>query len=119
MIFITQRYPDSTIRHFTEAFVKVVNLWSWILALFGFASKHLNKESKILSYSNQAVYPFYILHQTVMITIGYYLIDLDWSIGLKAPIMIIGTFFVSWFIYEFLIRKSKYIRPLFGLKKIV
>ncbi len=116
MLLLTLIYEDSYIRHLTEAFLKVLNLWSWILALFGYAAKYLNKKSKILSYSNEAVYPFYILHQTVMIVIAYYLIDLDWSLGLKAFVLIIGTFGISWLMYEFLIRRRKYIRPFFGLK---
>lgn len=102
--------------HYMEAFLKVISLWSWILSLFGFASKYLNKGSKLLSYANEAVYPFYILHQTVMIVIAWYLIDLNWSLGMKAFVMIIGTFGLSWFFYEFLIRRWKYVRPLFGLK---
>ncbi|SED22572.1 Peptidoglycan/LPS O-acetylase OafA/YrhL, contains acyltransferase and SGNH-hydrolase domains [Tenacibaculum sp. MAR_2009_124] len=117
MLFITHQYKDSIIRHFIEAFLKVMNLWSWILALFGFSAKHLNRKSTILNYANEAVYPFYILHQTIMIVIAYYLIELDWSLALKSSIMIIGTFVISWFFYEFLIRRRKYIRPLFGLKK--
>lgn len=118
MLFITRQFEDSTIRHFTEAFFKVVNLWSWILALFGFASTYLNKKSKLLSYCNEAVYPFYILHQSVMMMIAYYIINLDWSLIIKAPILIIGTFGISWFIYEFFIRRWRYIRPFFGLKNI-
>jgi len=117
MLLITHIYEDSYIRHFTEAFLKVLNLWSWILALFGFASKHLNRKSKLLSYSNQAVYPFYILHQTIMLVIAYYLMNLNWSLSIKGLIMTVGTFGISWMIYEFFIRRWRYIRPLFGLKK--
>lgn len=118
MILITHFYNDSTVRHFTEAFIKVVNLWSWILTLFGYASKYLNKKSDLLSYCNEAVYPFYILHQTVMIMIGYFLIEKKWSLVVKFSIIIIGTFTISWIIYEFLIRRLRYVRPFFGLKKI-
>lgn len=116
MLYIIIHYEDSYTRHFTEAFLKVVNLWSWVLALFGFSAKHLNKKSKLLSYSNQAVYPFYILHQTVIMVIAHYLVNLEWSLGIKASIMVIGTFGISWFIYEFFIRKWNYVRSLFGLK---
>lgn len=116
MLFLIYSYEDSYIRHFTEAFLKVLNLWSWILALFGYASKYLNKSTKILHYSNEAVYPFYILHQTILLIIAYFLLHLEWSLGWKALILIFGTFSISWFIYEFFIRRWKYIRPLFGLK---
>ena len=117
MLFLTHKYEESHTRHLTAAFFKVLNLWSWILAIFGFAAKYLNTESKALSYSNEAVYPFYILHQSVMLVIAYYLIDLDWSLGSKAGIMVLGTFGISWLFYECLIRRWKCIRPLFGLKK--
>jgi len=117
MLALVNIYPDGVARHFVEALIKVANLWSWILALFGFASKYLNSKSKVLSYCNQAVYPFYILHQSVMLVVAYYLMDLEWSLALKGSILVLLTFGISWLLYEFLIRRIKLIRPLFGLKK--
>jgi len=116
MLILVETNEDSVYRHFIEAFLKVSNLWSWILALFGYASKYLNKKSEILSYCNKAVYPFYILHQTIMMIIAYNVMNLNWSLGFKAFIMIIGTFGFSWIIYEFLIRRWKFMRPFFGMK---
>lgn len=116
MFFTVSNFDDSYIRHIIESVFKVINLWSWILALFGYAARYLNNNSKVLSYSNQAVYPFYILHQTVIIIIGYYLIDKDWQPAIKASILIAGTFGISWLLYEFLIRRWRLVRPLFGLK---
>ena len=107
---------DSIIRHFTEAFLKVTNLWLWVLICFGYAATYLNKPSYTLSYANESVYPFYILHQTVTIGLAYYLIDLDWGLFTKGMILLIGTFGISWLLYEFLIRRIKWIRPLFGLR---
>ncbi len=109
-------FEDSVWEHFVEAFLKVFNLWSWILALFGYASKYLNRPSKTLAYANEAVYPFYILHQTITIIIGYYLMDLNWGLATKFCILAIGTFGGSWLLYEFVIRRWELIRPLFGLK---
>lgn len=110
-------FEDSTLVHFTEAIFKVVNLWAWILVLFGYAAAYLNRPSAQLSYANEAVYPFYILHQTITIAIGFYLMHLDWGFWPKFSIMVIGTFGLSWLIYEFLIRRWKWVRPLFGLKE--
>jgi len=98
------------------ALIKVVNAWSWILALIGYSAVYLNKPSKALSYANEAVYPFYILHQTVTIALGYYLINIDWNFFTKFSIMSIGTFAICWLIYEFGIRRYSWIRPLFGMK---
>ncbi len=109
-------FNDSIYRHFTEAFLKVFNTWSWILTLFGYASKYLNRPSFILSYANEAVYPFYILHQTITIIIAYFLMDLPWNLFSKFTLLTVGTFLGSWLIYEFGIRRWKIMRPLFGLK---
>ena len=108
---------DELPQHLGEAFLKVVNLWSWILVLFGYGAKYLNKPSKGLSYANRAVYPFYILHQTITIIIAYYLIDLEWNLLTKATILSVGTFGCSWLIYHFVILPLRPLHPLFGLKK--
>ncbi|MDT0606678.1 acyltransferase family protein [Croceitalea rosinachiae] len=108
---------DGFVVHFTEALLKVVNIWSWILVLFGYAAKYLNKPNKKLVYTNRAVYPFYILHQTITICIAYYLIDLNWGFLPKAVLLVIGTFGISWLIYDFIILRIPLLHPLFGLKK--
>lgn len=108
---------DTILVHFLEAMVKVVNLWSWILVLFGYAAKYLNRKSNILAYANRAVYPFYILHQTITIITAYFLMQLDWGFGLKFGILLIATFGGSWVIYDLVILKIPFLHPLFGLKK--
>ncbi len=108
-------FEDSTLVHFIEALFKVFNLWSWIVCIMGYAAAYLNRSNSVLLYANQAVYPFYILHQTIMITIGYYLIDLDWGFWPKFSLLVLGTFGGAWIIYEFGIRRWRWIRPLFGL----
>ncbi|MEX0290880.1 MAG: acyltransferase family protein [Flavobacteriaceae bacterium] len=108
---------DTIIRHFSEALIAVLNFWSWILVIFGYGAKYLNRKSKILAYCNRAVYPFYILHQTVTIVIAYYLMNLSWSIWLKFIILTGGTFLVCWLLYELFILRIPLLHPVFGLKK--
>ena len=108
---------DGVAIHFTEAWIKVINLWSWILVIFGYGAQYLNHKSKAVSYCNRAVYPFYILHQTVMIIIAYYLMNLQWNFFIKFTIIIVGTFSICWVIYEFIILRLPILHPLFGLKK--
>ena len=108
---------DGWPEHLTEAFLKITNLWSWILVLFGYAAQYLNKPSKGLAYANRSVYPFYILHQTVTVAIAYYIMNLDWGFIPKASILVIGTFGISWLIYDLIILRIPFLHPLFGLKK--
>jgi glucans biosynthesis protein C len=116
LLLIVRGLEDSIYVHFIEALVKVFNLWSWILAIFGYAAVYLNRSGKVLSYANEAVYPFYILHQTITIALGFYLMSPDWNFGTKFTIMILGTFGISFLLYEFLIRRWRWIRPLFGMR---
>lgn len=102
--------------HLTGSFVKTVNMWSWILVLFGYAAVWLNQKSRLLTYCNEAVYPVYILHQTITIAIGFYLMNHPAAAWMKFLLMVLGTFGISLLLYEFLIRRIEFLRPLFGLK---
>lgn len=116
LMFMITAFEDSYTRHFIEAFAKVFSFWSWILTLFGYASKYLNRPSKTLAYCNEAVYPFYILHQTVTVVLAYFIMNSTWPFVLKFSYLSMGTFLISWFIYEFFIRRWTAVRPLFGLQ---
>ncbi len=99
-------------------FIRTFNMWSWILAIFGFGAVLFTRPSRALSYANEAVYPFFILHQTVMMALCYYLRDMDMAFWPKFAILAVGTFGGCWIIYEFLIRRWRVMRSLFGMKKI-
>ncbi|MDC8004295.1 acyltransferase family protein [Aureisphaera galaxeae] len=108
---------DDWPQHLGEGALKIINLWSWILVLFGYAAQYLNKPSRQLSYANRAVYPFYILHQTITIALGFYLMNLEWNFFIKAGLMTLGTFLISWMIYDLIILRIPLLHPVFGLKK--
>jgi glucan biosynthesis protein C len=97
--------------------VKILNMLCWIFTLFGYASKYLNKPGRYISYRNKTVYPFYILHQTITVAIGYYIAPLEWSMWLKFLVLAAGTFGCSYFIYELIISKFKPLRFVFGVKR--
>jgi len=113
--FGLERFSEAQI---VSGFVLAINEWAWILVMIGYAATYLNKQSRKLSYANEAVYPFYILHQTVMIALCYYLKNVEMYLFVKFSIMVIGTFGISWLIYEFGIRRYAWIRPLFGMKNV-
>jgi hypothetical protein len=92
--------------------------WSWLLVILGFSAQHLRFPVRLLAYANEAVLPFYVLHQTVMITLGYLI--LRWAIPdlLKWAVITVSTFVVCIVLYEFLVRRINLLRFLFGMKPL-
>lgn len=90
--------------------------WASLLAICGFASRHLRFSNAFLRYANEAVLPFYILHQTIILTIGYSVLRLDTSLWLEYLLIASSSFLVIMVLYELLIRRANLLRFLFGLK---
>ena len=97
-------------------YLVAANRWLWILTILGFSLRYLNRPSRNLTVVNQYVYPFYILHQTVIIVLGYYLIEAPWSIWSKFLLISFGTFGVCYIIIRFLIMRVNFLRVLFGMR---
>jgi hypothetical protein len=89
----------------------------WVLAILGLGYRFLNRPSSKLSYLNDAVYPFYILHQTAIIIFAFELSAFKLGGGLESVLVIALTFISLLMSYE-LIRRSNLLRPLFGLKLV-
>lgn len=88
----------------------------WVFSIFAFAYKSLNHNSKALSYLSKAAYPVYIVH---MIFIGLsclFILPMAISVELKFFSVLICTILCSVLCYEFLIRRFKVFKFLFGVK---
>jgi len=96
--------------------LRSLSSWSWILALLGFGRRHLNVNRPLLKYATEAVYPWYILHQTVIVMIGYHVAG--WNLGMWWKYLFVAgsMILVTGVLYEFVIRRIAFLRPLFGLK---
>jgi hypothetical protein len=104
---------------FSYAFIALLPIiaWGWVLALVGYGKHYLNRTHKVLNYLNQAVYPFYILHQTVIVLIVYYIVQVPNESILSKYIYTVGiTFFVTVLAYHLFIRPYALTRFLFGMK---
>jgi len=89
--------------------------WSWVLAILGFGMKHLNNKP-VLSYANEAVLPFYILHQPVLLSVGYFVVQWAIPAALKFVAIDISSFVIIMVLYEFVVRRVNHLRFLFGMK---
>ncbi|NIJ54450.1 acyltransferase family protein [Dyadobacter arcticus] len=91
--------------------------WSWVLGLVGYGKQYLNRFHPALNYLNQAVYPFYILHQTIIVILAYYITRNNQDTVLMKYIYTVGvTLFFTMGIFHLLIKPYPVMRFLFGMK---
>ena len=96
--------------------IRSLNMWCWLFAIMGFVSHHLRHTTGFLQYANRAVLPFYVLHQTLIVGIGFLLIN--WQAGLigKWLVLAILSFVAIMVVYEFFIRRLRLLQLFFGMK---
>jgi peptidoglycan/LPS O-acetylase OafA/YrhL len=90
--------------------------WLYILAILGFGMRYLTANHPLLAYANEAVLPFYILHQPVILVLGYFVIPLALPIAVKYLIIVPLAFGISLGLYEYGVRRWNPVRRAFGLK---
>lgn len=90
-------------------------LWSALLAIFGWGRALLDRPLRWLPYATEAVYPWYILHQSFIVLVAYWLIPLRLGAVAEPLLVVAGTVAGCVVLHEFLIRRVGLLRPLFGL----
>lgn len=92
--------------------------WSWVVFLLSLGSKRFNFNNKFLKYSSEAVLPFYLLHQTIILLIGFYVVQ--WNMPIISKFLIISSTSLigTIAIYEFVVKRVNFIRVLFGMKQL-
>ncbi len=99
------------------AYLKAFEGIIWILAVFGFGYKYLNKPSKSLSYLSQGAYPIYIVHMFFQFLAAFLILPLEISASLKLLLVVAFTTMGSFALYDLVIKRIGILRPLFGLKQ--
>ncbi len=95
---------------------KILVAWCFVFAIVGYGKRYLSIPSRLLQEANRGIYPFYILHQTAIVAVGYYTIQLP--VGMWTKFWLVSTLagLASAATYWFLIRPWRVVGWLFGLK---
>ena len=101
---------------YVDAFLANIFTWLALMAFLGYGRQYLSFESSLLRWARDASYPVYILHQTVIIAIGYYVIQEAWAPWIKYWIVLSSTLLSCVVIYQFCIRRFTITRLIFGMK---
>jgi glucan biosynthesis protein C len=88
--------------------------WLAIAAVLGFARRHLNRDNAARRYLTTAIFPVYILHQTIIVVFAHALKPVNLPPAIEGPLLIMVTAATCLAGYE-VIRRSAILRPLFGL----
>jgi hypothetical protein len=92
-----------------------IRQWASIAALLGFAKRHVTQGGPVLTYLTQGIFPFYIVHQTIIVVGEYWLKPLHLPALDEGLILIAATAAGCLATYE-IVRRIAWLRPLFGLK---
>jgi peptidoglycan/LPS O-acetylase OafA/YrhL len=111
-------FATGILRHDSPADSLLANLftWTWLLAFLGLGRQYLSFRNPLLRWARDASYPVYILHQTVIIVIAFFVIRQPWSPGIKYWLVLTSTLAICVLLYE-IIRRVAPLRILFGMKR--
>ena len=98
----------------TPVYLLVAESQCWIISVFAFGYKYLNRSSTVLAYLSQAAYPVYILHMVFLYLGSMLIFPLTMDVRIQFVLVLLITLVGCFASYE-VIRRIKWIRPLFGL----
>jgi hypothetical protein len=118
MVLVSMYPGDTPAPHSIEALALVLRnlyMWSMLLAILGWAHAYLNRPFAWLPWANENVYPWYMLHQSLIIAFAYLLLPLRLPPLSEAACILALTVAGCWTVTA-LVRRVGWLRPLFGLK---
>jgi hypothetical protein len=84
--------------------------------MLSMGARYLTFNHKVLAYCNEAVLPFYLFHQTIILAVGFFVIRWNTSILLKFLIIAAISLPLILIMYELLVRRFNIIRFFFGMR---
>ncbi len=96
--------------------LRVANIWCWLLACLGWAGAWLQRPNRLLGYLNGAVYPLFCWHLPIILALAYLVVPLDWPVVAKYTAIVGGTMLTTFALYEAILRRVRWLRPLFGIR---
>ncbi|PJZ44095.1 acyltransferase family protein [Leptospira brenneri] len=108
---------------YVNVWIRASHIFLWVLSPFLWTNFLVfvfqsfgNKDGKLGSYLIEASLPIYLVHHPISLVYAFWVRNLGWGIWTKFLLHILVVLVLSFFLYEFLIRKIKPLRFLFGLK---
>jgi glucans biosynthesis protein C len=94
---------------------RAILAWTAILGLIGMALRYLHHDGPVRRYLTDAIFPYYIAHQTIIVVVGYQVKQLSADPWIEFVIILISTLAGCGLTYE-IGRRINWLRPFLGLK---
>jgi glucan biosynthesis protein C len=107
--------PPASLRLFARC-IYGAEQWLAIAAVVGFAHRHLSHDNPARRYLTSAIFPVYILHQTVIVVVAHALKPSQVYAPVEGLLLVLVTITTCFLGYE-AIRRVRVLRPLFGLAR--
>lgn len=101
-----------------RALARAVLAWSAILGLLGLAQTRLHRDGPVRRYLTEAIFPYYIAHQTIIVAAGFCLKQAGVQTGVAFSVILLTTLIGCALSYE-VARRIGWLRPLLGLKPVI
>jgi peptidoglycan/LPS O-acetylase OafA/YrhL len=98
--------------------LSIIVAWSCSLTAIGYAKRYLNKDHRLRKSANEAIYPFYLLHQPVIVVVASLITEWDLATGWKVLLITGISFSLTIMIYRVLIYPINFMRIIFGMKAL-
>lgn len=92
-----------------------LSTWCWIISLMGLAKAFFDLGGKALNYVRESALPIYILHQTVIVSVGFYILKSGIANIPAFMIILVSSLLLTISSYE-IISHIRPLRFLFGMK---
>jgi surface polysaccharide O-acyltransferase-like enzyme len=96
--------------------LKCYSCWLWVVGLFYLGDRYLSQDSPALRYCGEAVMPFYVLHQPIIVGLGFAVRNVALPVAVKLPLLLATAFVLIVLCYHLLVRPFNAVRFLFGMK---
>ncbi len=91
--------------------------WCFVVALLGATHRFLDVSTPALRYLAESAFPVYVLHQTAIVLVGYYLVlPLPLGVAAKFTLLLVGAVVVTLGTYQYVVRPLAIPRFLLGMK---
>lgn len=93
-------------------------VWCWLLAVLYLGIRWLDIPNRVVSYLEESILPFYVLHHPVLLVVAGYVVT--WSLGAwpKFFVIVIIAGSITMTLYEFGVRRWNLMRTVFGLRAL-